>query len=641
MSSKLTPTALPTPPKEYEVGYMDRLVKQIALEFTKQRATTPITCGSDLSGEAGFPISGLTIINPPISSTGSPPDGFPEGSVWCDTTSENSLKIITSGPSTDQDSLNLANTTDPALGDALIGFRQSNASGNLTGAVGRTVHEKLQESVSVKDFGAVGNGLNDDTEAIQAAINYATLNGVEVYFPGALYRTTAELFIDRSFNSNDPTEGGRYGITLRGDGPAASMISSDHAGNCIRFLGGPGAGWHTGFVISGLCLTQPNHSQLVGSKGLYLDQCAWVQIFDFDIAWFEYGIYGVDLLTSNFSDGTIRLNEYGFKFQRATRSNPNNITFKGVTIVNNQTYGGWLVRPSGVSFFGGSIESNGYTGIIADPNSGGLYVEQPGAEGSVGVNLNGVYIENNNGRADVHIVATGSTGATTTMNTFTGCTFLRFSNTRYVTNNILIEGANPSKISVSGCGFKNFAPYVADPSRIWIAAGDAQVFDGGGNVFSDASGVATEISKSVFAPIASYHQLPYAALPSASLFPNGIQYCADGGGGTSRPALAVSDGTNWWQVVLGQFGGSVQSTGTANTLPRGWTVSRASAGVYVVTHNLNITGTQYSVVATPIGTPGTGYCSGKSKSNNSFEIYFANTAGAAADMAFDFTLSVI
>ena len=86
MSSKLTPTALPTPPKEYDVGYMDRLVKQIALEFTKQRATTPITCGSDLSGEAGFPISGLTIINVPTSST-----GLPSGSVWSD---GGTLKIV-------------------------------------------------------------------------------------------------------------------------------------------------------------------------------------------------------------------------------------------------------------------------------------------------------------------------------------------------------------------------------------------------------------------------------------------------------------------------------------------------------------------------------------------------------------------
>jgi hypothetical protein len=86
MSSKLAPTALPTPPKEYNIGYMDRLTKQIALEFTKQKAVTPVTCGSDLSSESGYPISGLTIINVPTS-----PTGLPSGSVWSD---GGTLKIV-------------------------------------------------------------------------------------------------------------------------------------------------------------------------------------------------------------------------------------------------------------------------------------------------------------------------------------------------------------------------------------------------------------------------------------------------------------------------------------------------------------------------------------------------------------------
>jgi hypothetical protein len=77
----------------------------------------------------------------------------------------------------------LANANDPTKGDAFVGFRQSNSSGNLPGSVDRTVHGKFQEFVSVKDFGAIGDGIADDHAAIRAACD----TGLPVTFPKGIY----------------------------------------------------------------------------------------------------------------------------------------------------------------------------------------------------------------------------------------------------------------------------------------------------------------------------------------------------------------------------------------------------------------------------------------------------------------------
>lgn len=63
----------------------------------------------------------------------------------------------------------------------------------------QTVLDKLKEEVSVKDFGAVGDGVADDTVAIQNAINYfgtaeSTAQGV-VYLPRGTYKITDALVL--------------------------------------------------------------------------------------------------------------------------------------------------------------------------------------------------------------------------------------------------------------------------------------------------------------------------------------------------------------------------------------------------------------------------------------------------------------
>lgn len=62
------------------------------------------------------------------------------------------------------------------------------ASGSTTS---RTLQDRFADVVNVKDFGAVGDGVTDDTAAIQEAIN----SGRNVFIPSGTYKTTNKLTI--------------------------------------------------------------------------------------------------------------------------------------------------------------------------------------------------------------------------------------------------------------------------------------------------------------------------------------------------------------------------------------------------------------------------------------------------------------
>jgi len=72
----------------------------------------------------------------------------------------------------------------------------------FTGAVPYPVCEVLEQSVSVKDFGAVGDGVANDTAAIQTALDYLRDNGGTLIFPFGTYAVNAQLVLQRSSNSH-------------------------------------------------------------------------------------------------------------------------------------------------------------------------------------------------------------------------------------------------------------------------------------------------------------------------------------------------------------------------------------------------------------------------------------------------------
>ena len=90
--------------------------------------------------------------------------------------------------------LNAGNATALGVVDASGIPYESSASG----AVASTVQAKLSEYVSVKDFGAVGDGSTNDTAAIISAINHVMgLGGGIVHVPKGKYKITQTIYIPK------------------------------------------------------------------------------------------------------------------------------------------------------------------------------------------------------------------------------------------------------------------------------------------------------------------------------------------------------------------------------------------------------------------------------------------------------------
>lgn len=128
--------------------------------------------------------------------------------------------------------------------DDLLAPSGSNSVGYLpagTGAVSRTVQSKLRESVSVKDFGAVGDGVTDDTAAIQAAITAVKNTSKQLFFPAGSYRVTSSLvmdavgmsFIGAGGGGNARSSTGSAGVVGTGNNVSATQIIGDFNGGAV------------------------------------------------------------------------------------------------------------------------------------------------------------------------------------------------------------------------------------------------------------------------------------------------------------------------------------------------------------------------------------------------------------------------
>ena len=441
----------------------------------------------------------------------------------------------------------LANQSDITLGDALIGFKQTYSLGIMPGAVGKTLNNKLQDLVSVKDFGAKGDGTTDDTSAIQAAINLACTYGGNVYLPAGTYKISAALVFSMNSSLVDPIKR----PSMSGDGMAATTIYQTANANGIEVVGYDAQ-------PAGYCLFQDFtlYGYQKNKLGIALKDIAFVTIDNVYLAGWSTGLYGANVLSSTFNDLVIRFNDGGFYFEPNAAfgfvSEPNAIAMTNCTVGNNDSYGGKVIGAGAFNYIGGSIEANGFGTDLSSGKWGLALVDVGGKiaqQSASGFNISGVYFEGNGGQAQFQVQQTVSRpGINGVLN---GCSFTVVS-TSYPQQQIYLAATLSSyafPITMEAVGFAGLDGYTPSALRPTInnVAGDFKL---------------AMVGVTYYSSVDKYKQgAPnrFEGIVEASVYADlsGTPIGGGGGGGTLQSVLTAGNTS----TLNGIFGGNGTSTG--------------------------------------------------------------------------------
>jgi hypothetical protein len=138
---------------------------------------------------------------------------------------------------------------------------QLSYTANGTGATKRTIASRLSDTVSVKDFGAVGDGVTDDTAAFTAAIAAVPSGGGAISVPAGTYLTN--ISITRSL------------VWLRGDGRRSTLLKPAIAGTSVVTINSA-AGGIQGNKISDIGFTGGNGASAITITGANIND--WIRI---------------------------------------------------------------------------------------------------------------------------------------------------------------------------------------------------------------------------------------------------------------------------------------------------------------------------------------------------------------------------
>ena len=167
-----------------------------------------------------------------------------------------------------------------------------NGGSTPAGAVNRAINLKLAETISVKDFGAVGNGVIDDTNAIIAA-QAACIAGQALYFPTPLqfYLVTSTITVPEYacwIGDSKVT-----GIKYTGTGAAILVSNSFFEMHSLAITGNGGAYGAGATNTTGLLI-----QNAVGNIGnILIDDCS-IQNHGGDGILLDNGVYTIGVTNS-------------------------------------------------------------------------------------------------------------------------------------------------------------------------------------------------------------------------------------------------------------------------------------------------------------------------------------------------------
>lgn len=192
-----------------------------------------------------------------------------------------------------------------------------------TGAVLRPAQDKMREVVSVKDFGAVGDGVADDTAAIQDALNSGA---TKVELSAGTYNTTAPIVIPS-------------GISFVGEGQRLSKIRKNHAGDGVTLSN---ALAYNGLEIGGFSVYAVAPYKQTGT-GVKITQAVRTTLKDINVSDCGYGLSMLTCYANSSNNLTIDRCGVGLSIQTSNHNN-----FNVVTIVSDTGFIG--VEMMGTSY---------------------------------------------------------------------------------------------------------------------------------------------------------------------------------------------------------------------------------------------------------------------------------------------------